>query len=351
MITRSRQSEHCDMRLSDQPFVEVTDLKKHYVVGGGLSVKAIDGVSFAIREGEVLGLVGESGSGKSTVARVLMRLTSATSGKVRINQQSVLEIAGRDLQRMRQTMQLVFQDPFSALDPRMTIGTSMLAPMQQNGLGTRDMLRPRMLQMLEKVGLDASFADRYPRECSGGQLQRVVIGRALLLNPRFLVCDEPTSALDASMRTQILNLLMDLKRNLGLTLLMISHDLRVVNYMCDRIAVMYLGQIVEVADRDTLFAHPGHPYTRALIASAMIDEAGLDCAVGYLDGDPPSPLKPPAGCRVHTRCRFATPQCREEAPQLLEVAPGHSVRCHHWAELDLSSPPARLPAAHAATMS
>ena len=326
---------------SERPFVEVTDLKKHYLMGGGLSVKAIDGVSFSIREGEILGLVGESGSGKSTIARVLMRLTSANGGQARIDQHNVLEMTGRDLRRMRQTMQLVFQDPFSALDPRMTIGTSMLAPMVQNGLGTRDALRPRVLNMLEKVGLDASFADRYPRECSGGQLQRVVIGRALLLNPRFLVCDEPTSALDASMRTQILNLLMDLKRHLGLTLLMISHDLRVVNYMCDRIAVMYLGQIVEIADRDALFAHPRHPYTRALIASAMIDETGLDGAAGYLEGDLPSPLNPPAGCRLETRCRFATSQCRKEAPQLLEATPGHSVRCHHWAELDLSSPPAR----------
>jgi peptide/nickel transport system ATP-binding protein len=317
-----------------RPFVEVVGLKKHYPVARGLSVKAIDDVSFAIQEGEVLGLVGESGSGKSTVARVLTRLTGATAGTARVDGGDVLGVAGQDLRRMRQTVQLIFQDPYSALDPRMTIGKSMLAPMQQNGLGTTEVLRNRMLAMLGKVGLDASFADRLPRDCSGGQLQRVVIGRALLLNPRFLICDEPTSALDASMRTQILNLLIDLKRTFGLTVLMISHDLRVVSYMCDRIAVMYLGQIVEIADRETLFSRPRHPYTRALIASAMIDETGLDCASAYLEGDLPSPLNPPAGCRLSTRCRFVTRRCRDEAQQLATVAPGHIVRCHRWAELE-----------------
>ncbi len=320
-----------------RPFVEVTDLKKHYMMRAGLSLKALDGVSFSIREGEVLGLVGESGCGKSTIARVLMRLTSATGGEARIDQRNVLTLNGPDLRRMRRTMQLVFQDPYAALDPRMTLGNSMLLPMIQNELGTRDTLRATVLQMLEEVGLDASFAERYPRECSGGQLQRVVIGRALLLKPRFLVCDEPTSALDASMRTQILNLLVDLKQRFGLTLLMISHDLRVVKHMCDRIAVMYLGQIVEIADRDELFARPRHPYTRALISSALIDETGLDGAASYLKGDLPSPLAPPPGCRLQTRCRFATQPCTSEMPLLRDAGDGHLVRCHHWEKLDLTS--------------
>ncbi|GAU84447.1 ABC transporter ATP-binding protein [Bosea sp. BIWAKO-01] len=320
-----------------RPFVEVTDLKKHYLMRAGLSLRALDGVSFSIREGEVLGLVGESGCGKSTIARVLMRLTSATGGEARIDQRNVLALNGPDLRRMRRTMQLVFQDPYAALDPRMTLGNSMLLPMIQNKLGTRDTLHATVLQMLDEVGLDASFAERYPRECSGGQLQRVVIGRALLLKPQFLVCDEPTSALDASMRTQILNLLFDLKERFGLTLLMISHDLRVVNYMCDRIAVMYLGQIVEIAGRDELFARPRHPYTRALISSALIDETGLDGAASYLKGDLPSPLAPPPGCRLQTRCRFATQPCTSEMPLLRDAGRGHLVRCHHWEKLDLTA--------------
>ncbi|AOO82255.1 ABC transporter ATP-binding protein [Bosea vaviloviae] len=322
---------------AEQPFVEVTDLKKYYLMRGGLALKALDGVSFSIREGEVMGLVGESGCGKSTIARLLMRLTDATGGEARIDRRNVLSLHGQELRRMRRTMQLIFQDPYAALDPRMTLGNSMMLPMLQNGLGTREALRVEVVKMLAEVGLDPSFAERYPRECSGGQLQRIVIGRALLLKPRFLVCDEPTSALDASMRTQILNLLMDLKRRFGLTLLMISHDLRVVNYMCDRIAVMYLGQIVEVAERDELFTRPRHPYTRALISAAMVDETGLDAAAGYLKGDLPSPLAPPPGCRLQTRCRFATERCVKEMPQLGQTEPGHLVRCHRWAELDLSS--------------
>jgi peptide/nickel transport system ATP-binding protein len=345
MIGRQAEAPQRTTPVPGRPFVEVQDLKKHYAMRAGLTVKAIDGVSFSIREGEVLGLVGESGCGKSTIARVLMRLTPATGGQAKIDQRDILVLKGPALRKMRRTMQLVFQDPYAALDPRMTIGQSMLLPMLQNGLGSRESLRVAVLAMLDEVGLDASFEQRYPRECSGGQLQRVVIGRALLLKPWFLVCDEPTSALDASMRTQILNLLMDLKRRFGLTLLMISHDLRVVNYMCDRIAVMYLGQIVEIADRAEIFARPRHPYTRALISAAMIDETGLDGASGYLEGDLPSPLRPPPGCRLQTRCRFATPRCKDEMPPLHEAGEGHLVRCHYWSELDLSAPPTRAEAA------
>lgn len=325
------------------PFVTVTDLVKHYPLPGlasGRAVRSVDGVSFSIREGEVLGLVGESGCGKSTIARVLMRLTAPTSGLATIDARNIFEMKGEELRRMRQTMQLVFQDPYAALDPRMTIGKSMEAPLAQHGIGPAKHRREQVLSMLTDVGLDASFYDRFPKQCSGGQLQRVVIGRALLLKPWFLVCDEPTSALDASMRTQILNLLMDLKRRFSLTILMISHDLRVMRYMCDRIAVMYLGQIVEIAERDHLFDHPRHPYTRALIASSMLEETGLNSSTLLLKGEAPSPLNPPSGCRFHTRCIHARDTCAQEKQDLLDTDQSHFVRCRHWNRLDQNSPPA-----------
>lgn len=295
-------------------------------------MKSVDDVSLTIGEGEVLGLVGESGCGKSTVAGLITRLTHATKGEVSIGQNDMLHMQGEALRRMRRVVQLVFQDPYSALDPRMRIGQSMEAPLAQHGIGTREERTARVFRMLEEVGLDGSFYDRYPSQCSGGQLQRVVIGRALLLNPSFLVCDEPTSALDASMRTQILNLLMDMKRRHGLTVLMISHDLRVVRYLCDRIAVMYLGRVVEIADREELFRAPKHPYTKALIASSMLDETGLYAPEMLLDGDLPSPLNPPNGCKFHTRCKYATDICGEVEPVLEGVSGEHFARCHRWRE-------------------
>ena len=324
------------------PFVDARNLVKHYRVRGTFkkSIKSVDGVSFSIRRGEVLGLVGESGCGKSTIARLLTRLTPATAGEVTIDRRDIFSLEGEELRRMRRTIQLIFQDPYAALDPRMTIGTSMEAPLAQHGLGTAAERRATVVRMLGDVGLDPSFLGRYPSQCSGGQLQRVVFGRALLLKPGFLVCDEPTSALDASMRTQILNLLIDLKTRLGLTLLMISHDLRVVRYLCDRIAVMYLGQIVEIADRDELFENPRHPYTRALIGSSMIEETGLSGAASFLSGDLPSPLNPPSGCRLHIRCGFATDRCARDMPELVAVADRHESRCHYWDRLDLRVPPA-----------
>lgn len=316
-----------------QPFVSVTNLVKHYPVPGfprGRSVKAIDGVSFDIKEGEILGVVGESGSGKSTIARVLMRLTSPTSGVATVATRNIFSVKGEELRRMRQTMQLVFQDPFAALDPRMKIGDSMEAPLAQHRIGHPGERRNQVLGMLTNVGLDGSFCDRYPSQCSGGQLQRVVIGRALLLKPSFLVCDELTSALDASMRTQILNLLVDLKRRFSLTVLIISHDLRVIRYMSDRIAVMYLGQIVEIAQRDELFENPRHPYTKSLIASSMPEETGLSSPTMLLKGEPPSPLNPPSGCRFHTRCTVAREDCSRSVQELLSTGGGHLVRCRYW---------------------
>lgn len=317
-------------------FVTVRDLTKHYVLPGlgrARTIKSVDGVSFGIPERKVLGLVGESGCGKSTLASMLLRLVEPTAGSIVINGQDMAVLKGQELRRMRQSVQLVFQNPAAALDPRMRIGTSMEVPLSQHGLGQPDQRRSRVLRMLTDIGLDASFYDRYPGQCSGGQLQRVVIGRALLLRPYFLVCDEPTSALDASMRTQILNLLTDFKRRFSLTMLMISHDLRVVHHMCDRIAVMYLGRIVEIADRDTLFATPRHPYTKALIAASLIEKIGLRDSEETVLGEAPSPLSPPPGCSFHPRCRHAEDICRERQPTLDEVSPGSMVRCHRWREI------------------
>jgi oligopeptide/dipeptide ABC transporter ATP-binding protein len=329
------------------PLVEVDGAAKHYFLPGlsrSFSVKSVDGVSFTIGQGEVLGLVGESGCGKSTIARLLTRQTPLTSGHVKIAGQEIADLAGEELKRLRRTVQLVFQDPFSALDPRMQIGVSMEAPLAQHRIGTREERRRNVLRILEEVGLDESFYERYPRQCSGGQLQRVVIGRALLLQPSFLICDEPTSALDASMRTQILNLLTDLKHRHGLTMLMISHDLRVVRHICDRIAVMYLGKIVEIADRDALFQAPRHPYTRALIAASMLDQTGLYAPEIQLHGDLPSPLSPPLGCRFHTRCAHAQSKCSLVEPEFEAASETHQVRCHFWRELQPERPAAARPA-------
>jgi oligopeptide/dipeptide ABC transporter ATP-binding protein len=319
-----------------RPLVVLDDVVKHFPVRAGSLRKgrevihSVDGVSLTINEGETVGLVGESGSGKSTLARVILRLTPATRGRVLIDGADVLSATRRELKALRRQSQIVFQDPCSALDPRMKIATSIAAPLAQHGIGTRASRSGMVAELLERVGLDPSFADRYPRECSGGQLQRVVIARALALNPRLLICDEPTSALDASIRAQILNLLAEMKERLGLTLLVISHDLRVVRYMCDRVAVMYLGQIVELAGRDELFDRPLHPYTRALMAASLPEQPTADYEVRALEGEPPSPIAPPAGCRFNPRCPLAQDRCRAAAPALEEVSPGHWVSCFFW---------------------
>ncbi|RXT48167.1 peptide ABC transporter ATP-binding protein [Bosea sp. Tri-44] len=312
-------------------FLDARDMVKTYPAPGWLTrgrrVNSVDHVSLSIAKGEVLGLVGESGCGKSTVARLLVRMDRADSGLIRIGGTEIGGLAGADLQALRRKVQLVFQDPFGALDPRMRLGESLEAPLHAHGIGDRGQRQAIALDMLREVGLDQSFYDRLPRECSGGQLQRVVIARALILKPELLVCDEPTSALDASLRSQVLNLLIDLKRRFGLTLLMISHDLRVVRELCDRIAVMYLGEIVELAPAAELFANPRHPYTRALIAASMLDNPDLSAAGVALRGEPPSPLNPPSGCRFHGRCPQAVALCAQSHPAF-DPAAGHAARCH-----------------------
>ena len=311
-------------------FVVADRIVKHFPVRMGAwrkgSVRSVDGVSFRIRRGEVMGLVGESGCGKSTLARVLLRLLPPDSGTVTIAGRDLSSLHGEELRRFRTTMQLIFQNPYAALDPRMRIGTSLEAPLAQHGIGTYRERSRYAADMLGEVGLDASFFDRLPRQCSGGELQRIVIARALLLKPRFLVCDEPTSALDASLRAQIIDLLVDLKNRFDLTLLLISHDLRVVRYASDRVAVMYLGRIVEVGARDAVFDDPLHPYTRALIAASLLEENGL-AAGDDIRGEPPSPLNPPRGCHFHPRCAVARPRCSNGEPELAGRPGDHRAAC------------------------
>ena len=330
MTRPEQQRPTCDVAGIPPDFVVADRIVKHFPVRVGAwrrgSVRSVDGVSFTIRRGEVMGLVGESGCGKSTLARILLRLLRPDSGTVTIAGRDLSSLHGEELRRFRTTMQLIFQNPHAALDPRMRIGTSLEAPLAQHGIGTHRERRRHAAVMLGEVGLDESFVERLPRQCSGGELQRIVIARALLLKPRFLVCDEPTSALDASLRAQIVNPLVDLKNRFDLTLLLISHDLRVVRYASDRVAVMYLGRIVEVGERDAVFDHPLHPYTRALIAASLLEENDL-AAGDDIRGEPPSPLNPPRGCHFHPRCAIVRPRCANGEPELAGGPGDHRAAC------------------------
>ena len=315
-----------------KPMLTLDGVVKHFPAGRGKRVHSVDGVSLEVGKGEVLGLVGESGCGKSTLARTILQAVTADSGQITLDGQQVTGLKGRDLKALRRTMQFVFQDPYGAFDPKMRLGASLHAPLRHHGMKDQAEREARIAEMLGRVGLEEDLLQRYPRECSGGQLQRLVIARALLLKPKFLICDEPTSALDASIRAQILNLLVELKDQLDLTLVLISHDLRVVRYLCDRVAVMYLGQIVEEAPREELFTNPRHPYTKVLLAASMIegerpDGRGL---VTRLRGEPPSPIDPPTGCRFHPRCPLAQDICATTLPPMAWPGEDHSATCHFW---------------------
>lgn len=310
--------------------LETKDLKVHFPMKNDKKVviKAVDGVSFQIPEGKTFGLVGESGCGKSTTARAIIRLYEPASGEILFQGKNIANLKGKELKEHRRNVQMVFQDPYASLNPRMTVNQTIMDPMKIYGTGTKDEMQKRVYELMELVGLDKRFAKRYPHEFSGGQRQRIGIARALALNPRLVILDEPVSALDVSVQSQILNLLKDLQRELNLTYLFISHNLSVVDYMCENIAVMYLGHVVEQASREELFREPKHPYTQALLSAIPSIDHQLTGEEKFLTGDIPSPANPPSGCAFHTRCPYATDRCRQEAPGRTQVSGTHTVFCH-----------------------
>jgi peptide/nickel transport system ATP-binding protein/oligopeptide transport system ATP-binding protein len=313
--------------------LEVSDLIKHYPVRAGVlrrrvgTVHAVDGVSFSLGVGETLGLVGESGCGKSTVARSVLRLVEPTSGQIRLKGEDITHLSKAQLRPHRRAMQIVFQDPFASLNPRMTAGDIVGEPLAVHGIATGKDLERRVAKLFEQVGLRPDQMRNFPHQFSGGQRQRICIARALALEPRLIVCDEPVSALDVSIQAQVINLLVDLQRQYGFSYLFIAHDLAVVAHISHRVAVMYLGRIVEIADKDELFRNPRHPYTQALLASVPIANPHAKRLAPLVDGDVPSPVNPPSGCAFHTRCRFAMDRCRTERPALLDTGDGHQVAC------------------------
>ncbi len=318
-----------------EPLLVVRDLKKYFPVKRGVlarvvaQVKAVDGVSFAVSRGETLGLVGESGSGKTTIGRCILRLIEPTDGTIEFENTNVRELDSGDMRRMRRHMQIVFQDPYASLNPRMTVGTIVAEPLIIHGGMTGAQRDERVAQLLTKVGLSPDYRKRYPHEFSGGQRQRIGVARALATNPKFLVLDEPVSALDVSVQAQVVNLLQDLQDELGLTYLFIAHDLSVVEHISTRVAVMYLGKIMELSGRGDLYEDPLHPYTKALLSAVPVPDPTVKKTRILLSGDIPTPLNPPSGCVFHTRCPIAQfPICKTEVPPLVEHKPGHFAACH-----------------------
>jgi oligopeptide transport system ATP-binding protein len=310
------------------PLLEVRNLVKHFPVDNSDDVvQAVDSVTFDIRAGETLGLVGESGCGKSTVGRNLLRLQEPTSGEVLFEGRDVLKLGADELRALRREMQIIFQDPYASLNPRLSILSIVSEPLKIHGVSSRSERRDRVADLLGKVGLDPDYMNRYPHEFSGGQRQRIGIARALALNPKLIVCDEPVSALDVSVQAQVVNLLQDLQGEFGLTYLFISHGLAVVEHISNRVAVMYLGKIVEVADSKELYKNPLHPYTKALLSAIPVPDPKQKRERIILYGDVPTPINPPSGCRFRTRCPIAIPECAEIEPELREIVPGHTAAC------------------------
>jgi peptide/nickel transport system ATP-binding protein len=316
------------------PVLEVEGLSKHFPVRKGLlrrtvaHVYAVDDVSFTIGAGETLGLVGESGCGKTTVGRVILRLIEPTAGTIRLDGRDVTRLSKLDMRPFRREMQIIFQDPFSSLNPRKRAGDIVGEPLKVHGVLAKGARRERVAALFERVGLRRAQMDNFPHQFSGGQRQRIGVARALALNPKLIIGDEPVSALDVSIQAQVINLLMDLQRDLKLSYLFISHNLAVVEHISHRIAVMYLGRLVEYTDKTTLFTRPLHPYTEALLAAVPVPDPAIKRTKLVVQGDVPSPLKPPPGCRFHTRCPYAEARCKVDVPLLREVEPGHHVACH-----------------------
>ncbi|NNE97732.1 MAG: dipeptide ABC transporter ATP-binding protein [Pyrinomonadaceae bacterium] len=308
--------------------VQVRDMVKHFPVDNSADlVRAVDGISFDILSGETLGLVGESGCGKSTVGRCMLRLHEPTSGEILFEDEDIVKLGNRDLQKLRREMQIIFQDPYASLNPRMSILSIVGEPLKIHGIGNSDERKDRVAELLSKVGLDPKYMMRYPHEFSGGQRQRIGIARALALNPKLIIADEPVSALDVSVQAQVVNLLQDLQNEFGLTYLFISHGLAVVEHISNRVAVMYLGKIVEIADAKTLYENPLHPYTEALLSAIPIPNPKLKRDRIVLEGDVPTPINPPSGCRFRTRCPVAIDECKTIEPELKEIEPDHFSAC------------------------
>jgi oligopeptide transport system ATP-binding protein len=319
-----------------ETLLQVDDLKMHFPIYRGViqrqvgAVRAVDGVSFNVRRGETLGLVGESGCGKSTTGRTILQLYKPTSGNVHFEGVDLVKLKGEPLRQMRRKMQMIFQDPYASLNPRMTVGQIVAEPLIVHNAATGSEIEARVKHLLDLVKLNPAFSSRYPHEFSGGQRQRIGVARALALQPSFIICDEPISALDVSIQAQVVNLLQELQEQFNLTYLFIAHDLSMVRHISDRVAVMYLGIIVELAGRDEIYAKPLHPYTQALLSAVPIPDPVADAKRRrtILEGDVPSPANPPSGCRFRTRCPIAETLCAEERPEFRELRPGHFVACH-----------------------
>lgn len=320
--------ENNRVKIQKQTLVEVRKLVKHFPIEASDDVvKAVDGVSFDIVSGETLGLVGESGCGKSTVGKCLLRLYEPSGGEVLFEGQNLVGLPNREMQLLRREMQIIFQDPYASLNPRLSILSTVSEPLKIHGIGSKKEQKERTAELLSKVGLDPNYMNRYPHEFSGGQRQRIGIARALALNPKLIICDEPVSALDVSVQAQVVNLLQDLQAEFGLTYLFISHGLAVVEHISQRVAVMYLGKIVEIAEGRELYDNPLHPYTKALLSAIPIPDPKQKRERIILKGDVPTPINPPSGCRFRTRCPFAIEECAREVPELREIQPNHFAAC------------------------
>lgn len=325
--------------MEQEVILRVENLKKYFPIKGGFfsktigNVKAVDGVSLEVRKGETLGIVGESGCGKSTTGRAILQLLKPTGGKVYFKDQDLSKLSKKEMRALRPKMQLIFQDPYSSLNPRMTVGQIIGEALIDHKMATKENLREKVLEVMDLCGLAEYQIDRFPHEFSGGQRQRIGIARALALDPELIVADEPVSALDVSIQAQIINLLVKLQKEKGFSYMFISHDLSVVEHLCQRVGVMYLGSMVELADKDELFDNPLHPYTKALLSAIPIPDPTINRDRIILTGDIPSPANPPKGCKFHTRCPYATDKCKKEAPEYREIKEGHFVACHRVGEI------------------